>query len=170
MTGSLAVICSILNLYYRVLNVRTPDFTWFTMFAYITSVVEANVGIMCGCFPALPPIFRSLRLRANHIDFSDSRVFKWLHLGRGASETDSVRGGKVRLTLGSQFKGKGHFFTMRSHFGGHGIADTTSVELSFEDSRRSGQSISTGPSQTDIEPGLFVGPEGVPAARERMET
>lgn len=113
---------------------------------------------MCGCFPALPPIFRSLRSWAGQIHFSDSRVFKWLHLGRGASETNSVRGGKVRLALGSQVKGKGQFFTMKSLFGDHGTDDTTSVELSLEDSRRSGQSFSTGPSQTDIEPGLLVSP------------
>ena len=101
---------------------------------------------MCGCFPALPPIFRSLRLRASQIDFSNSRIFKWLHPGRGASGTDLVRGGK------------GQFFTMKSLFGGQGTDDAISVELSLEDSRRSGQSFSTGPSQTDIEPGLLVSP------------
>lgn len=124
---------------------------------------------MCGCFPALPPILRSLRLRAGHINFSDSPVFKWLHLGNDASETNSERSGKMRLTLGSQIKGKGHFFAMRSLFNSRETIVATSVNLSLEDRRPPGGAFSTRPSQTDMEPGLFVGLDGVVSVRERME-
>lgn len=130
--------------------------------------VEINVGIMCGCFPALPPILRSVRLGSAYIHFSDSRIFKWLHLAGDTSETKSVPSGKMRLTLGSQIKGKGHFFTMRNLFSSRGTNDTTSISLSLEDSRPSGQGFLMRQSQTDIETGLVAG--GVACARERMET
>ncbi|KAL8750452.1 MAG: hypothetical protein Q9184_006422 [Pyrenodesmia sp. 2 TL-2023] len=164
MTG--AVICSILNLYYRVLNGRTLDVSWAVPPAYITSVVEINVGIMCGCFPALPPILRHLRLRADHINASDSWIFKWLRLRTDTSEKKLERSGNMRLTLGSQIKGKGHFFTMKSLFSNRETHDTTSVDLILENSRPPGQAPH---GQADIEPGLLVGSDGVASVRERME-
>lgn len=38
-----AVICSILNLYYRILNERTADFTWAVLPVYITSYVICHI-------------------------------------------------------------------------------------------------------------------------------
>lgn len=34
----------------------TPDFSWYAAFAYMWSVVEINVSIMCGSVPALKPL------------------------------------------------------------------------------------------------------------------
>lgn len=75
----------------------------------------------------------------------------------------------MRLTLGPQVKGKGHFFTMRSFFSSRESNDAASVDLSLDDSRPTGHTFSTRPSLTDVEPGSLAGRDGVASVRERME-
>jgi fucose permease len=37
---------------------NTGDFAWYSSLSFMWSVVEINVGIMCGCVPALKPLVR----------------------------------------------------------------------------------------------------------------
>lgn len=37
---------------------NTSDFSWYSSLSFMWSVVEINVGIMCGCVPALKPLVR----------------------------------------------------------------------------------------------------------------
>ncbi|RMZ69477.1 MFS transporter [Pyrenophora seminiperda CCB06] len=37
---------------------NTGDFAWFSSFSFMWSTVEINLGIMCGCVPALKPLAR----------------------------------------------------------------------------------------------------------------
>ncbi|MCJ1404232.1 hypothetical protein MMC11_007457 [Xylographa trunciseda] len=123
MTGFFAVICSILNLYYRILDGWTLDFTWAIPPVYITSVVEINVGIMCGCFPALPPILRSVHVfLTSKGSSSQTKVNSWRFLkvspiGSDGGTPRKNRGARrARVTLGSRINGNGHFMTVRGLF------------------------------------------------------
>ncbi|KAH7094787.1 major facilitator superfamily domain-containing protein [Paraphoma chrysanthemicola] len=37
---------------------NTGDFAWYASLSFMWSTVEINIGIMCGCVPALKPLFR----------------------------------------------------------------------------------------------------------------
>ena len=81
-------------------------------------VVELQVGIMCSCFPALPPLFRAFKstLASSEASFTkirSSRLFKWIY--SPSSDSSRTRKGDIgRVTLGSQIRGNGHFITLRS--------------------------------------------------------
>ncbi|MCJ1257348.1 hypothetical protein MMC24_005173 [Lignoscripta atroalba] len=54
MSGFLACVSSILNLVYRLKLNRHSDVTWDLVPVFALTVLEINVGIMCGCMPTLP--------------------------------------------------------------------------------------------------------------------
>ena len=139
------------------------DFTWAIPPVYITSVVEVNIGIMCGCFPALPPIFRSVRTVIGSSKLS-SRIFKWRRLSSDDSRTkkSSKNGGagdKAGLTLGSKVKGDGHFWTMKSFFAKEEETDSSMGSRGSEseadgDDGTSRQTTLRGSQRDDVEMGL----------------
>ncbi|KAI4179877.1 MAG: hypothetical protein L6R41_007584 [Letrouitia leprolyta] len=57
-TGFLACLCSIISLYYRVVLVREKDDVWNAVPVTVLGIVESNIGIICGCLPTLPALFR----------------------------------------------------------------------------------------------------------------
>ncbi|KAF2729055.1 hypothetical protein EJ04DRAFT_516204 [Polyplosphaeria fusca] len=61
--GLLATVLSAINLYYRVLSLRTTDVTWIYTTVYITSIYELNIGVVCVCLPCFPAIFRTERMK-----------------------------------------------------------------------------------------------------------
>ncbi|KAF2122856.1 hypothetical protein BDV96DRAFT_639414 [Lophiotrema nucula] len=84
--GLLATILSALNLYYRVLSLRTIDTSWAYIPVYICSIFELNIGVICTCLPCFPALFKTegmknlFSLRSwsifSSISSSRSRIFK----------------------------------------------------------------------------------------------
>ena len=130
-----------------------------TSHAYLNSVVEIDVGIMCGCFPALPQIFVHAKStvsssKLGRIGLRDSSIFKWFRLGSDNSITKSSDAKKMKVTLSSGVNGQGNFLNSKSLFGTK-TQETDSIDISLVDFKPSMQISIRNASPDDIEPGLL---------------
>lgn len=123
--------------------------------AHAFRVVEINVGIMCGCFPAMPPILRSVRsvLSSSKLSLINSPLFRWRRLRSGDSEAKPPSTGRMRVTLGSRVNGKGQFLTMKSLFSRESN-ETESMDLTLRGDEPSIQTTIRASDSQDLESGL----------------
>lgn len=85
-TGFLASICSIINAALRIVE-RTktvPDSLWESIPIYTTSIIELNVGIICGCIPVIVVLFKDLA--HSHYVTSIKRLIRSRYGSRYASD------------------------------------------------------------------------------------
>ncbi|KAI2633063.1 hypothetical protein GGS26DRAFT_65829 [Hypomontagnella submonticulosa] len=59
--GVLACVCSVTGAYIRVLSLRLNDTTRLFGLTLPLAVAEVNVGIICGCVPVLPVIYKRIK-------------------------------------------------------------------------------------------------------------
>lgn len=86
LTGFLASICSIINAALRIVE-RTktvPDSLWESIPIYTTSIIELNVGIICGCIPVIVVLFKDLA--HSHYVTSIKRLIRSRYGSRYASD------------------------------------------------------------------------------------
>lgn len=123
--------------------------------AHAFRIVEINVGIMCGCFPAMPPIIHSVRsvLGSSKLSLNNSPLFRWRRLRSGDSETKPPSTGRMRVTLGSLVNGKGHFLTLKSLFSRQS-SETESMDLTLRGDEPSIQTTIRASDSQDLESGL----------------
>ncbi|KAL9630332.1 MAG: hypothetical protein Q9164_006471 [Protoblastenia rupestris] len=57
-TGAVAIIASVLGLYYRIEDIHGSDPFWDALPVLLLAVIEMSVAVMCGCMPYLAAFFR----------------------------------------------------------------------------------------------------------------
>jgi hypothetical protein len=58
-----ATVLSALTLYYRVMTLRTVDFTYIFIPGWICSTFELNLGVICVCLPCFPALLKTKRMQ-----------------------------------------------------------------------------------------------------------
>lgn len=92
-------------------------------FADCIRVVELSVGVMCSSLPAFAgflryylPFLRSVRSRLGS-SFRSFRLSRFLKRSIHRAGTDNLLSRKMKISLGSQVDGGGHFLNLTSIFG-----------------------------------------------------
>ena len=57
--ASLACVASALRIYYAVAGSANPDFTWVVYSIQLWSIVESDIGLICGSLPACAVLLKS---------------------------------------------------------------------------------------------------------------
>lgn len=66
MAGSVACTVSIVRLILASVYQESPDVTWTAAKTSVMTAIEINIGIICGCLPALSALFRHYQLKGFH--------------------------------------------------------------------------------------------------------
>ncbi|KAF2743451.1 hypothetical protein M011DRAFT_410590 [Sporormia fimetaria CBS 119925] len=59
--GSIACAIGMIGIYFRVILLKTPDFTWLCTKAAILVISEMSTVVIVGCFPSLPRFYHYVR-------------------------------------------------------------------------------------------------------------
>jgi hypothetical protein len=82
--GGVVVVSACLRLYYTYLTIyKTYDVTWVGYALWLWTAVEVNLGIICGCVPALKPLVYRAKshLTSNYFKAGSSSSRKSRSLG-----------------------------------------------------------------------------------------
>jgi len=81
--GGLVVVAGCLRMYYTHLTVyETWDVTWVGFHLWIWTAVEVNLGIICGCIPALKPL--AFRAQSKLASYAKSSPLGSIFTGSGS--------------------------------------------------------------------------------------
>ncbi|KAI9835622.1 MAG: hypothetical protein M1838_005271 [Thelocarpon superellum] len=95
--GLFVCIISALRLSELIRNLDNPDVTWVTLTLNIWNTVEINLGIACGCAPAMKPLFKYLDPRSSLLD---PRSWGSKQSGKGSSTDQSGSSGSKPVKSG----------------------------------------------------------------------